>query len=74
MVESVPPWPVFIACSKVIAALIADLAHDDAVGTVAQSSGQKLAWSDGNLAGNRFDCLPPNGIGMQRPSALPVAR
>ena len=50
---------------QVIAALIADLAHDDAVGTMAQSGGQELARSDGNLARNRLNSLPANGIGMR---------
>ena len=54
----------FIACKQVVAAFVADFAHDDAVGTMTKSGGHKLAWSDGNLAGNRRDCLPANGIGM----------
>ncbi len=29
-----------------------------------QRGGDKLAWRDGNLAGNRLDSLPPNGIWM----------
>ena len=49
---------------QVVAAFVADFAHDDAVGTMAESGGDKLAWSDGNLAGNRIDRLPANGIGM----------
>src|ERR1700679_2174094 len=49
---------------QVVTALIANLAHDDPVRTMPESSGQELTRSDGNLAGNRFDRLPANGIGM----------
>src|SRR5580692_8213287 len=49
---------------QVIAALIAYLAHDDAVGAVTKSGGQKLAWRDGDLAGNGIDGFPANGVGM----------
>ena len=49
---------------QVVAAFVADFAHDDPVGTMAESGGHKLAWRDGNLAGNRLDSLPANGVGM----------
>ncbi len=49
---------------QVIAAFVADFAHDDAVGTMTESRGHKLARSDGNLARNRCDGLPANGVGM----------
>ena len=49
---------------QVIAALVTDFAHDDAVGAVPQCSGYKLARRDGNLTGNRIHRLPTNGIGM----------
>ena len=49
---------------QVIAALIAYLAHDDPVGTMAESGGEKLARSDGNLAWNRLDSFPADGVGM----------
>ena len=50
---------------QVVAAFVADLAHDDAVGPVAKRSRQKLAGRDGNLARNRIDCLPADGVWMQ---------
>ncbi len=57
-----------VACvhglQQVIAALIAYLAHDDAVGTMPESGGQKLARRDGDLAGDSLDCLPANGVRM----------
>jgi hypothetical protein len=43
-----------------LSALIANLAHDDAVGMVAECCGQKLARCDGDLAGNLFNILPTN--------------
>ena len=49
---------------QVIAAFVADFAHDDAVGTMPQGGGDKLARSDGNLAGNLRDGLPANCVGM----------
>ena len=49
---------------QVIAAFVANLAHDDPVGTMAQRGGYKLARRDGNLARNRLDCLPTNRVGM----------
>src|SRR5208337_2789840 len=49
---------------EVIARFVAYYAHDDAVGPVAESSGHKLARSDGNLAGDGIDGLPANGVRM----------
>src|SRR5579862_4095535 len=34
---------------QVVAAFVADFAHDDSVGTVAEGCRYQLAWSDGNL-------------------------
>jgi hypothetical protein len=49
---------------QVIAALIAYLAHDDAVWAMAESGSEKLARSDGNLTWNCLDCFPPDGVRM----------
>ncbi len=50
---------------QVVAALVADFAHDDAVGTMTERGGYKLAWRDGNLAGDGIDGLPADGIRMR---------
>lgn len=50
---------------QVIAALIANLAHNDPVRTMPKCSGQKFARRDGNLAGNLLDGLPPDCVGMR---------
>ena len=56
--------PCIHGLQEVIAALIAYLAHDDPVGTMAERGGQKLARRDGNLTGNLLYSLPTNRVGM----------
>ena len=50
---------------EVITAFVAYLAHDDAVGTMAQRGGDKLARCDGNLAGDGLYSFPPNRVRMR---------
>ena len=49
---------------QVVAAFVADLAHNDPVGAMAERRSYKLARSDSDLAGNRLYCFPANGVGM----------
>src|SRR5258707_11614646 len=49
---------------QVIAALVAYLAHDDAIWTMTQRSSQKLAGSHGDLPGDFIHSLPANSVGM----------
>ena len=50
---------------QVIAAFVADFAHDDAVGTVPESCGDKLAWSHGNLIVEQ-EATMPTSVGPKK--------
>jgi len=66
---------------EVIATFVADFAHDDAVGTMPQSGGDKLAWRYSNLTGIsatasnelHWDARPSTRLVAQSRSAVPVA-
>ena len=49
---------------QIVAASVADFSHDDAVRTMPQRGGDKLAWRDGDLTRNRVHCLPPDSVRM----------
>lgn len=58
------PVPCVHGLQQVIAAFVANLAHDDAVGTMTKSCRNKLAWRDGDLTGDCSDSFPSNRVRM----------
>ena len=50
---------------QILAALVTYLAHDDPVGTVSQSSSEKLTRRDGNLTRDGLDSRPAYGVGLK---------
>jgi hypothetical protein len=55
---------VFIACSKSLAHS-SRIAEDDAVGTVPECCGQECARQHCNLAGDRIDSFPADGVRLE---------